>query len=183
MTRRWLLATCAVAACVGMVLGYADRGGRHRATQAPEIASAADASQLPRAPNWTLPSNSTIDSKREFTTPVTFKPSPPKSEEPAVTRVEPKPDPAPAPRDDSQDRKAAYIRIIAAQEGAEVAAMKRYGRKPEPGDQAEFTIPYRAFVDREFEKALTSLAKEAGMPRAELTTIKRDGDKEGWPKR
>jgi len=179
MTRRWLLVTCALAACVGVVLGYADRGGRHRATSPTDVARVADASALPSAPNWTLPTKPAP----EVTTPITFKPTPPKSEDPVVTRVEPRPDPAPAPKDDSQDRRAAYIRIIAARDGAEAAALKKYGRKPEPGDQAEFTIPYRAFVDREFEKALTTLAKEAGVPRTELATIQRDGDKEGWPKR
>jgi hypothetical protein len=181
MTRRWLLVTCALAACVGVVLGYADRGGRNRAKPNTDVAHAADASSLPPAPNWTLPTNSAADPKTEMAAPVIFKPSPPKSDEPVVSRVEPKP--VPPPQDTSPDRKAAYIRIMAAQEVAEAAAVKKYGRKPEPGDQAEFTIPFRAFVDREFEKALTSLAKEAGVPRTELTAIKRDGDKEGWPKR
>lgn len=177
MARRWLIVTCLVAACVGMSLGYADRGGRKRATQNTDVARAANAPPVSTELPWTKPA---ADPKPEII-PVLFNPSPPKSEEPVVTRVEPKP--TPASEETSPDRKAAYVRIIAAQEGAEAAAARKYGRKPQPGDQAEFTIPYRAFVDREFEKALTSLAKEAGMPRTELTAIKRDGDKEGWPKR
>jgi hypothetical protein len=177
MARRWLIVTCLVAACVGISLGYADRGSRKRSTQT-DVARAADAPPASSELPWTKPA---AESKPEITIPVLFKPSPPKPDEPVVARVEPKPEPA--PKDESPDRKAAYVRIIAAQEGAEAAAVRKYGRKPQPGDMADFTIPYRAFVDREFEKALTSLAKEAGMPRTELTAIKRDGDKEGWPKR
>jgi len=176
MARRWLIVTCLVAACVGISLGYAGRGSRKRATQT-DVARAADAPPSTELP-WTRPA---ADPKPEII-PVLFKPSPPKPEEPVVTRVEPKPAPPP-PTDESPDRKAAYVRIMAAHEGAEAAAVRKYGRKPQPGDMADFTIPYRAFVDREFEKALTSLAKEAGVPRTDLTAIKRDGDKEGWPKR
>jgi hypothetical protein len=80
-------------------------------------------------------------------------------------------------------RKAVYVQICAALEGVETAAVQKFGRKPRPDDTAGFTIPYKAFVDRETLRVRKLLATELGLREQEIDAIKSAGDKAGWPRK
>jgi hypothetical protein len=43
----------------------------------------------------------------------------------------------------------AYVRIVAAVEAVEAAAVKKFGRQPKAGDNLGVTLPYKTFVERE----------------------------------
>ena len=53
--------------------------------------------------------------------------------------------------------------ICKALDDVEAAAVSKFGRKPKADDMAGFAFPYRAFVDRETEKALDALARRLGV--------------------
>ena len=88
----------------------------------------------------------------------------------------------PPPEPPTPERLAAYLKIAAVHDTIEAAAVKKYGRKPKTGDEASFTIPYKAFVDGQAQRANKRLAADLGLTEADIAKIKKDGDRYGWPK-
>jgi hypothetical protein len=175
---RWrrVVVFCGFAAVLGIVLAYRDRAGREsaRADSGPDPAVRAAQGQP-----WPEPKHEDVLSAL----PVGEQP---KRADAVLPKAEPKPQPEPQPEpppvDPTPARKAAYVRIVAALEGAEAAAVKKYGRKPQPDDTAGFTIPYKAFVNTQAQLARKRLAKELGLSEREIDQIKAEGDKAGWPR-
>jgi hypothetical protein len=163
------------AACVGLVLAFVSRGGRDKPN--PNAGGGTNDPSARVALGKPTVEPPVVD--LQPTAPIVDQP---KRVEPAPPKVEPKTDPprveAPPP-----DRKAAYVRIVAALEGVEAAAIKKYGHKPGPDDKAEFSIPYKAFVNSQTQLVRKKLANDLGVPEAAIDEIKKDGDRAGWAKR
>jgi hypothetical protein len=166
-----------VAACVGLVLAFVTRGGREKPV--PSTGGDPQAGQgVPVALG-----KPTVEFRAEDSHPVLPTVEPPKRTERVAPRVEPKAPPPPPVEVPTPDRKAVYVKIIAAMEKAEAAAIQKYGRKPGPDDKAEFTIPYKAFVNSQTQQVRKKLAKDLGLPEVAIDQIKLEGDRAGWPKR
>jgi hypothetical protein len=169
------LLTILVAASLGLFLAHRDRHGRDTAN-AGGTPGPGQTVGVAQGEPWPEP-------KQQDTTPVALLAGQPKREEPAVPRVEakggPNADLRPA-EDPTLARKAAYVKIVAALDGVEAAAVKKYGRKPRPDDKAEFAIPYKAFVNAQTQRVRKQLATDLGLSEAEVDQIKAEGDKSGW---
>jgi hypothetical protein len=86
------------------------------------------------------------------------------------------------PKDPSKEdllaqRKVTYVKICAAVDQVQAAALAKFGKKD--------TIPAKVFIERETTKALDMLAAELGgrATREDLEAIRKEGDAEGWPKK
>ncbi|HKB05331.1 MAG TPA: hypothetical protein VKD90_24115 [Gemmataceae bacterium] len=167
-----------VAAFVGLFLAFVTRGGRGQ-TGPSASGDPGEAQGVPVALG-----KPTLVFQVEDPLPVAPAPEPPKRTEPVShIIVEPK---APAPRpveDPTLDRRAVYLKIIAAMEKVEAAAIQKYGHKPGPDDKAEFTIPYKAFLNSQTQQARKKLAKDLGLTEVVIDQIKLEGDRAGWARR
>jgi len=162
---------CGIAAVMGIVLAYRDRAGRNSTNR--DTGGASPFVQVAQGQPWPEP-------KLPDSSPLAAVAVQPKRDEPVQTRVEVRPE-AP-PEEANLDRKAAYARLVAALDRVEAAAVQKYGRKPQADDKAEFTIPYKAFVNTQTQVVRKRLAKDLGVSEREIDLIKAEGDKAGWPR-
>jgi hypothetical protein len=80
-------------------------------------------------------------------------------------------------------RQETYVKIVTALDEVEEAAVRRFGRKPQPDDKAGFTIPYKVFVDSQTQRARKQLVADLGLSESAIDEIKEEGDRLGWPRR
>jgi hypothetical protein len=165
------------AAFLGLVLAFATRGGREKTT----ASTGGDLSPAQGVP--VALGKPTVEFKVEDPQPIIPVAEPPKRTQPVSHIVEPKAPPPQPVVDPAPDRRAVYVKIIAAMEKVEAAAVQRYGRKPTPDDKAEFTIPYKAFVNSQTQQVRKKLAKDLSLTEVVIDQIKVEGDRAGWPKR
>jgi hypothetical protein len=173
MRPRHLFLICLIAAWLGILLASADRGARATPKQDPDAVSDTGPPAEGAAP--------VAEPNREDPGPAAPMREQPKREQPVSPRVEPQPDPPPDLS--TPARQAAYVQIVAAFEGVEASAVKRFGRRPQPDDKAAFTIPFKAFVDGQTRRARKQLASDLGLSESAIDQIKAEGDQSGWPKK
>ena len=174
---RRVLLIVGVAACVGLVLAFANRGRREKPVSNP----GGDTSVGQGVP--VALGKPTVEFRAEDQHPVLPTAEQPKRTQPVAPRVEPTAPPPQPIEVPAPDRKAVYVKIVAAMEKVEAAAVQKYGRKPGPADKAEFSIPYKAFVNSQTQQVRKKLARDLGLPEVAIDQIKLEGDRAGWPKR